>query len=57
TKAKDHLPNLASYCPGEKYLSLIYVHPIVVEKDRDDRNSDKIWDKESDSELDCSPLM
>ncbi|KAG0361382.1 hypothetical protein BC939DRAFT_475689 [Gamsiella multidivaricata] len=28
-KLKAHLPNLAAYCPGGKYLSLIYVHPTV----------------------------
>ena len=46
-KLKAHLPNLATYCPGRKYLSLIYVHPTIVKTPRE--GWDDLWDTESET--------
>ncbi|KAF8931617.1 hypothetical protein BGZ47_011751 [Haplosporangium gracile] len=46
TTLKAHLPNLATYCPGGKYLSLIYVHPTIVKTPREGWDGDDLWDSE-----------
>ncbi|KAF8944066.1 hypothetical protein BGZ47_004697 [Haplosporangium gracile] len=35
TRLEAHLPNLTAYCPGGKYLSLIYVYPTIAETPRE----------------------
>ncbi|KAK3827173.1 MAG: hypothetical protein JOS17DRAFT_749111 [Linnemannia elongata] len=46
TWLKAYLPNLASYCPGGKYLSLIYAHPTITKTPREGWDGDDIWDSE-----------
>ncbi|KAF9408340.1 hypothetical protein BGZ94_002347 [Podila epigama] len=48
-KIKNHLPNLATYCPRGKYLSLIYAYASINKTPRDRWDSDALWDKESES--------
>ncbi|KAF9132896.1 hypothetical protein BGW39_011082 [Mortierella sp. 14UC] len=48
TRLKAYLPNLATYCPGRKYLSLIYAHPAIVKPPREGWNSGDLWDPESE---------
>ncbi|KAF9312447.1 hypothetical protein BG003_006268 [Podila horticola] len=48
TRLKAYLPNLATYCPGGKYLSLIYAHPAIVKTPREGWNSGDLWDSESE---------
>ncbi|KAF9113128.1 hypothetical protein BGX27_002121 [Mortierella sp. AM989] len=48
TKLKAHLPNLATYCPGEKYLSLIYVYPTIAKTPREGWDGGDLWDSESE---------
>ncbi|KAK3836309.1 MAG: hypothetical protein J3R72DRAFT_493789 [Linnemannia gamsii] len=48
-RLKAYLPNLAMYCPGGKYLSLIYSHTAITKKPREGWNSVDLWD--SDSEI------
>ncbi|KAF8919690.1 hypothetical protein BGZ58_004622, partial [Dissophora ornata] len=48
TRLKAYLPNLATYCPGGKYLSLIYAHPAVTKTPREGWNSSDLWDSESE---------
>ncbi|KAI1312289.1 hypothetical protein EDD11_002979 [Mortierella claussenii] len=49
SRIKDHLPNLAMYCPGGKYLSLIYVHPTINKTLRKGWERDNLWDTDSES--------
>ncbi|KAG0164033.1 hypothetical protein DFQ28_010939, partial [Apophysomyces sp. BC1034] len=42
-----HLPNLSSYCPDGKYLSLIYIHPMIAKTPREDWDSDDLWGTDS----------
>ncbi|KAG0009092.1 hypothetical protein BGZ81_003644, partial [Podila clonocystis] len=49
SRIKDHLPNLATYCPGGKYLSLIYVHPTINKTLRKGWDRDDLWDTDSES--------
>ncbi|KAG0010957.1 hypothetical protein BGZ82_003210 [Podila clonocystis] len=46
TRLKMYLPNFAAYCPGGKYLSLIYAHPAIVKTPREGWNCDDLWDSE-----------
>ncbi|KAK3838749.1 MAG: hypothetical protein JOS17DRAFT_813362 [Linnemannia elongata] len=46
TRLKAHLPNLTTYCPGGKYLSLIYVHPTITKTPREGWDGDDLWDSE-----------
>ncbi|KAG0276876.1 hypothetical protein BGZ95_006898, partial [Linnemannia exigua] len=48
SRIKAYLPNLATYCPGGKYLSLIYAHPGIVKTPREGWNSDDLWASESE---------
>ncbi|KAG0203031.1 hypothetical protein BGX28_004557, partial [Mortierella sp. GBA30] len=48
TRLKAYLPNLATYCPGGKYLSLIYAHPAIVKTPREGWDSGDPWDPESE---------
>ncbi|KAF9152946.1 hypothetical protein DFQ26_000724, partial [Actinomortierella ambigua] len=48
TRLKAHLPNLATYCPGGKYLSLIYAYPMIAKTLREGWNSGDLWDSESE---------
>ncbi|KAG0369043.1 hypothetical protein BGX24_002566, partial [Mortierella sp. AD032] len=48
SRIKAFLPNLATYCPGGKYLSLIYAHPAIVKTPRDGWNSGDLWASESE---------
>ncbi|KAG0010264.1 hypothetical protein BGZ81_002867 [Podila clonocystis] len=48
TRLKTYLPNLATYCPGGKYLSLIYAHPAIVKTPREGWNNGDLWDSESE---------
>ncbi|KAG0286395.1 hypothetical protein BGZ97_007453 [Linnemannia gamsii] len=62
SRIKDHLPNLAMYCPGGKYLSLIYVHSTVNKTLRKGWDRDDLWDTNSESGINRShtsngPLM
>ncbi|KAF8941157.1 hypothetical protein BGZ58_001873 [Dissophora ornata] len=43
TRLKAYLPNLATYYPGGKYLSLIYAHPAIVKMPREGWNSSNLW--------------
>ncbi|KAF9151680.1 hypothetical protein DFQ26_001160, partial [Actinomortierella ambigua] len=52
TRLKAYLPNLATYCPGGKYLSLIYACPTIAETPREGWNSGDLWDSESEIETD-----
>ncbi|KAG0233096.1 hypothetical protein BGX31_004954, partial [Mortierella sp. GBA43] len=45
SRIKEHLPNLVDYCPGGKYLSLIYVHPTITKTQRNWNRND-LWDAE-----------
>ncbi|KAG9067167.1 hypothetical protein KI688_011948 [Linnemannia hyalina] len=47
TRLKAYLPKLATYCPGGKYLSLIYDHPAIIKTPREGWNSGDVWDLES----------
>ncbi|KAF9402540.1 hypothetical protein BGZ94_004878, partial [Podila epigama] len=49
SRIKDHLPNLTKYCPGGKYLSLIYVHPTINKTLRKGWDRDVLWDTDSGS--------
>ncbi|KAG0287951.1 hypothetical protein BGZ97_006945, partial [Linnemannia gamsii] len=46
TRLKAHVPNLTTYCPGGKYLSLIYVHPTITKTPREGWDGDDLWDSE-----------
>ncbi|KAF9131526.1 hypothetical protein BGW39_001702 [Mortierella sp. 14UC] len=48
SRIKAYLPNLATYCPGGKYLSLIYAHPAIVKTPRKGWNSGDLWASESE---------
>ncbi|KAF9317742.1 hypothetical protein BG006_003311, partial [Podila minutissima] len=48
TRLKAYLPNFATYCPGGKYLSLIYAHPVIAKMPREGWNSGDLWDSESE---------
>jgi hypothetical protein len=48
TRLKAYLPNLATYCPGGKYLSLIYAYPTIAKTPREGWNSGDLWDSESE---------
>ncbi|KAG0253673.1 hypothetical protein BGZ95_006248 [Linnemannia exigua] len=48
TILKSYLPNLATYCPGGKHLSLIYVHPAIVKTPREGWNNGDLWDSQSE---------
>ncbi|KAF9542978.1 hypothetical protein EC957_001414 [Mortierella hygrophila] len=48
TRLKAYLPTLATYCPGGKYLSLIYDHPAIVKTLREGWNSGDVWGSESE---------
>ncbi|KAG0044704.1 hypothetical protein BGZ83_010081 [Gryganskiella cystojenkinii] len=49
SRIKDHLPNLAAYCPGGKYLSLLYVHPTIKNTPRMGWDGDSLWDSEPET--------
>ncbi|KAG9071665.1 hypothetical protein KI688_005878 [Linnemannia hyalina] len=46
TRIKAFLPNLAKYCPGGKYLSLIYAYREIVKTSREGWSSGNLWDSE-----------
>ncbi|KAG0195034.1 hypothetical protein BGX28_002489, partial [Mortierella sp. GBA30] len=48
TRLKAHLPNLTTYCPGGKYLSLIYVYPTIAKTPREGWDGGDLWDSESE---------
>lgn len=56
-KLKAHPPNLASYGPGGKYLSLIYVHLTIVKTPRKGWDCDDLWDTEPETGTDCSQVF
>jgi len=57
TRLKAHLPNLATYCPGGKYLSLIYVHPTITKMPREGWDGDDLWDSEPEIGTDHSHVF
>ncbi|KAF9290335.1 hypothetical protein BGZ74_000534 [Mortierella antarctica] len=52
TKLKVHLPNLTSDCLGGKYLSLIYIHPMIIKTPRESWDGETLWDTESEAGTD-----
>ncbi|KAF9183685.1 hypothetical protein BGZ51_003863 [Haplosporangium sp. Z 767] len=56
-KLKAHLPNLAMYCPGGKYLSLIYVHSTIAKTPREGWAGDDLWDTESETGADRNQVF
>ncbi|KAF9135667.1 hypothetical protein BGX30_011485 [Mortierella sp. GBA39] len=57
TRLKAFLPNLATYCPSGKYLSLIYDHPAIVKTLREGWNSGDVWDSESEIGTDHNQVV
>ncbi|KAF8959266.1 hypothetical protein BGZ46_001808 [Entomortierella lignicola] len=49
SRIKDHLPNLSTYCPSGKYLSLLYVHPTIKKTPRMGWDDDSLWDSEPET--------
>ncbi|KAF9404473.1 hypothetical protein BGZ76_006958, partial [Entomortierella beljakovae] len=49
SRIKKHLPNLSTYCPSRKYLSLLYVHPTIKKTPRMGWNDDSLWDSEPET--------
>ncbi|KAF8923164.1 hypothetical protein BGZ58_003286 [Dissophora ornata] len=47
-----HLPNLNTYCPSGKYLSLLYVYPTITKTPREDWDDDELWDTEPETGAD-----
>ncbi|KAG0208429.1 hypothetical protein BGX31_002333, partial [Mortierella sp. GBA43] len=54
TKIKKHVPNLANYCPGGKYLSLIYSYCEIKKTPREGWDGVHLWDSESEIGTDHS---
>ncbi|KAG0076743.1 hypothetical protein BGZ90_008266 [Linnemannia elongata] len=52
TRLKAHLSDLSIYCPGGKYLSLIYVHPTVNKTSREGWDGEDLWDSEPEIGID-----
>ncbi|KAG0332645.1 hypothetical protein BG004_001163 [Podila humilis] len=49
SRIRDHLPNLAEYFPGGKYLSLLYIHSTINRTLRKGWDSDRLWDSKPES--------
>ncbi|KAF9323962.1 hypothetical protein BG006_000981 [Podila minutissima] len=49
TKLKVHVPNLTSDCLGGKYLSLIYIHPMIIKMPQEGWDGETLWDMESEA--------
>ncbi|KAF9080931.1 hypothetical protein BGX29_004893, partial [Mortierella sp. GBA35] len=56
-RLKAHLPNLTTYCPGGKYLSLIYVHPTIAKTPREGWDGDDLWDSGSEIGTDLNQVF
>ncbi|KAF9176748.1 hypothetical protein BGZ51_009713, partial [Haplosporangium sp. Z 767] len=57
SRLKDHLPNLPTYCPGGKYLSLIYVHPTIAKTPRESWDGDDLWSSEPEDGTDHTQVF